>query len=777
MNSVDRWRSLGPTRMTDGIGATGRFADLAIHPTNPDIIYGCARAAGVWKTINGGVSWACVTDSLDSAWFSAIAVHPVNPNVVYGLVHHRVSYATRGVFRSPDAGLTWTHLPASAIIDPWGHERLAVAVSGGKTRLYCRSSPQGIFASPDDGATWNLVLDGGGGSFVTLDPDDPDTVYAGLRDGSAGGIYRTTNGGMKASDWDPVGGGLPATGADWGQADLHFCADKPQHGYCAVWMDGGKPAFRIFATNTGGTSWSPVLERDAEWRKRLAYLGYLRASPHDEMLLYVAGVEFLRWDRSTDNEPQIISEPHVDHHGFAQDPTDHTRIFTGCDGGIYRSSDEGRTGTWTFVGDGLATAELYDLAMPTDDADLVRVATHDNQALVRNGATSEWLVQHEHAGDVTLVDVDHAVDHIVYTVGNGYGNGVVMRGFYWSNDGGKDYHYAGDGLPAASADKASAYEQAGPRLFDIHVDPANSGQVLWACGDLYRGTLAGSTFVWAAELTIAGEQITRWARGSGHQYVGTNLGRIYVRREGSAWHTAAPLFAYPSDRRVIDLQVDRYDPHELFVLFDDPSPDSVVHLRHDFEAALLGRHATHIGDGPAWVDREAHCLAIDAFRPGCVYVGMSTTVIRGVRGSGGAWAWADYDDQLPLLEVRALEVHRRTGVLRMASFGRGAWEVDTAPPLGSVLGAEGQISMLRAHKLGTGYGGADHSLDTEVAFRLAELPGRAFGFTLRADDDLPANRAMWKILHRAFVANRKIHVAYLSEDLFHNTALRIWPVP
>ncbi len=389
MSPVGRWRSLGPTRMTGGLGAAGRFADLAIDPADPDTIYGCARAAGVWKTTNGGSTWACVTDGLGVPWFSAVAVHPVLPGVVYGLVGRRMPGAPSGVYRSANGGQSWVHLPASAGIDPWGHERLAVAYSGTTTRLYCRSSDQGIYASPDDGATWNLVL-ADGGAFVTVHPTDPDTVYAGVRGGALGGIHRTTNGGATAADWNPVGGGLPALGADWGASDLDLCATNPQRGYCAVWMGAGQPAFRIYATTNGGTSWTPVLQRDDEWRKQLAYLGYLRTSAHDPDVLYVAGVNFLRWDRSAQNEPEKVDGPHVDHHGFAQDPTDRKRIFTGSDGGIYRSSDQGKAGTWAFIGTGLATAELYDLAMPTDDPDLVRVATHDNEALVRTGATSEW---------------------------------------------------------------------------------------------------------------------------------------------------------------------------------------------------------------------------------------------------------------------------------------------------------------------------------------------------------------------------------------------------
>jgi hypothetical protein len=68
-------------------------------------------------------------------------------------------------------------------------------------------------------------------------------------------------------------------------------------------------------------------------------------------------------------------------------------------------------------------------------------------------------------------------------------------------------------------------------------------------------------------------------------------------------------------------------------------------------------------------------------------------------------------------------------------------------------------------------------LNVEVVFRLVGLPGRAFGLPLRDDGDLQVNRAMWDILRGAYAKDRKIHVEYVREDLFHNTALRIWPVP
>src|SRR5258708_30478971 len=101
------WRLIGPHR-------GGRVVAVAGDPTDPMVFYFGACAGGVWKTIDGGVYWRCVTDGFfGSATIGALAVARSDRNVIYAgtgetTIRLDVSYGD-GVYKSSDAGRTWSH--------------------------------------------------------------------------------------------------------------------------------------------------------------------------------------------------------------------------------------------------------------------------------------------------------------------------------------------------------------------------------------------------------------------------------------------------------------------------------------------------------------------------------------------------------------------------------------------------------------------------------------------------------------------------------------------
>jgi hypothetical protein len=83
-------------------------------------------------------------------------------------------------------------------------------------------------------------------------------------------------------------------------------------------------------------------------------------------------------------------------------------------------------------------------------------------------------------------------------------------------------------------------------------------------------------------------------------------------------------------------------------------------------------------------------------------------------------------------------------------------------PNGSVIETVGQITFLRAHELGSGFGKAPNFLDCEVIVRLAQDPLRSFGFKLRADSNQPTRTDMFDLLRSAFIAGRPIRLDYVT---------------
>ena len=103
-----RWRSIGPYR-------GGRVVAVAGLRDQPYVYYFGGTGGGIWKTTDGGIRWANVSDGqLGTGSVGAVAVAESDPNVVYagmgeGCIRGNVSHGD-GVYRSTDGGRTWTHV-------------------------------------------------------------------------------------------------------------------------------------------------------------------------------------------------------------------------------------------------------------------------------------------------------------------------------------------------------------------------------------------------------------------------------------------------------------------------------------------------------------------------------------------------------------------------------------------------------------------------------------------------------------------------------------------
>src|SRR5919197_840304 len=107
LNALE-WRMIGPFRGGRVGAVAGDWTDARVH-------YFGSTGGGVWKTTDGGVAWENVSDGFfQRASVGAIAVAPSDPNVLYvgmgeSCIRGNVSHGD-GVYRSTDAGKTWTHL-------------------------------------------------------------------------------------------------------------------------------------------------------------------------------------------------------------------------------------------------------------------------------------------------------------------------------------------------------------------------------------------------------------------------------------------------------------------------------------------------------------------------------------------------------------------------------------------------------------------------------------------------------------------------------------------
>jgi hypothetical protein len=157
---------------------------LAIDPTHPATVYAGTDGQGVFRSENGGTSWAAAASGLTTTHVLALAIDPATPATIYAATNGG------GVFRTDDKGVTW--VPAGL---PDTRVNCLVVDPATPATLFAGTHGQGVFRSQDSGATWTAVstnLDNGYVYSLAIDPATPTTLYAGT---SGGKVYRSTNAG------------------------------------------------------------------------------------------------------------------------------------------------------------------------------------------------------------------------------------------------------------------------------------------------------------------------------------------------------------------------------------------------------------------------------------------------------------------------------------------------------------------------------------------------------------------------------------------------------
>ncbi len=227
----------------------GRTRAAVGVPSQPNVFYIGATNGGVWRSNDYGRTWNSIFDSQPTQSIGDIAVAPSDPNIVYvasGEGLHRPDLSIgNGIYRSSDAGKTWTHLgledgqqiPALAV-DPKNPDRVFAAVMG---HPYGPNEQRGIFRSTDGGKSWQKVLykdANTGGADVLIDPSNAQVVYASLwearlgpwedsnsYESTGGGLFKSTDGG---STWNKLTQGLPN---DLVQAHIALAPSQPSRVY------------------------------------------------------------------------------------------------------------------------------------------------------------------------------------------------------------------------------------------------------------------------------------------------------------------------------------------------------------------------------------------------------------------------------------------------------------------------------------------------------------------------------------------------------------------
>jgi photosystem II stability/assembly factor-like uncharacterized protein len=379
------WQPLGPTNIS------GRATDVAVSDKGgARRIYAAFATSGVWKTDDNGESWQPVFEHYASTSIGDIAVAPSNPDIVWvgtGEANlFRASMAGVGVYKSTDgartfthAGLTDTHTIARIVVHPSNSDVVYVAASGHE---WTDNETRGVFKTADGGRTWQKVFYRSprtGAIDLVMDPSDPNTLYAAMWQRvrrkwsdprtepgySDGGVWKTTDAGKT---WTEANQGLPAAqfrgriGLDVARSnpnvvyafvDNYEPGRPPREGerdaYTRPIFEGRIKAAEVYRSDDKGATWRKVTETNDFMIGHSGTYGWvfgqIRVDPRDENTIYTLGLG-LNVSRDAGKSFTTLRGMHADHHGLWIDPANPSVLYNANDGGFYRSADAGKT--WTY---------------------------------------------------------------------------------------------------------------------------------------------------------------------------------------------------------------------------------------------------------------------------------------------------------------------------------------------------------------------------------------------------------------------------------------------
>src|ERR1700693_3642371 len=362
-----QFRELGPAIMG------GRIDDFAVVESNPSIVYVGTASGGVWKTTNGGTTWEPVFDNEAVSTIGDVTVAPSDPSIVWvgsGEANNRQSSSWgNGVYKSTDAGKTWTNMGLADThhigrieIHPANPNVLYVAALG---HLWGPNKERGVYKSTDGGKTWAQSLfinEDTGVSDIAMDPQSSDTLYTAAYQrrrtvfgfnggGPASAIYKTTDGG---ATWRKLTKGLPyGDGSDVGRIGLSIYRRNPNIVYAVVHHAKGG----VFRSEDKGESWTHMGDTDP----RASYYSQIRVDPNNDLRIWVLGAPmYYSEDGGKTFATSRVTKIHGDYHAMWINPANSDHMIAGSDGGIHWSYDAGRT--WDYVNT-LALGQFYEIGV------------------------------------------------------------------------------------------------------------------------------------------------------------------------------------------------------------------------------------------------------------------------------------------------------------------------------------------------------------------------------------------------------------------------------
>ena len=693
-----RARHIGPALMS------GRINDLELHPKNQRIMYVAAAGGGVWKSGDAGTTFAPVFDDHCQS-IGVVTLDPSDPdNTIYvgtGETWTRNSVSIGcGLFRSTDGGTTWEKLGfenseriSSVIVHPEDPDIIYVGVLGA---LWSDSEERGVYKSTDGGRNWERILylnPKTGLADMAMDPTDPNTLYASMWEfrrtawsfesgGGSSALLKSTDGG---ENWAEIHNGFPQ--GKLGRLGIAIAPSNPKVLYTVI--EAEKPERKgLYRSNNAGQSWEQ-LNNDFEITVRPFYFSRLAVDPRDEDVVVKAGLSG-SISRDGGKTFKNLGNMHSDIHDLAFSIVDSDIIYSGTDGGLYRSWDGGNTFE---ICEDLPLSQFYHVSV--DDATPYNVYG----GLQDNGS---WYGPSSSPGGITARDwnsvgagdgfrvLKHPSKPVIYSEMQGAEN-------VWRYDTDRQLLKTIQPQPTADAPDLRFNWNAPMALSPHHPDRFYMGSQY-----LHRSEDMGDTWEIISPDLTTNDKSKQLQEGSGglsvdnsgaenHTtiftiaespldediiWVGTDDGNVQVTRDGGrTWtNTVANIPGLPVNTWVYHIEPSTHDKAVAYAVFDGHTHGDMA--TYAYRTTDYGASWTSIITDE--VQGFARSFQEDYENPNLLFLGTEFGLF--VTLDGGL-SWTPFRNNMPPVAVHHMEMHPGTNDLVLGTHGRGVIIIDDISPL------------------------------------------------------------------------------------------------
>ena len=648
------WISMGPKNtpiiLSNGKKrGNGRINCITFDPVNQNIIWVGSPAGGLWKTIDGGSNWETNTDDLPVIGISHIAINPNNTQIMYivtGDANATDTYSI-GILKSTDGGSNWNTTGLSYIASEQKTVNKVIINPNFTDSLYAVTNSN-ILISADGGVTWQVVGTSGRWRDIELKPTNSNVIYAAKQTSGSSGVYRSDDGG---ATWNMINNGISGIRH---RPLIAVTNDNPEVIY-ALFSSADYSFHGLYKSSNSGDSWikqssSPnILGRDTDGTSTGGQSWYdlsLGVATNNENLVYVGGINLWRsndgglsWDiDASSGNGSNYSYMHVDQHAFEFNP--HTNVaYAGNDGGLYKYMDN--LNTWVDISDGLEISQFYNLGLSKSNANRVVAGAQDNGTEMLTNSTWDAI----RGADGMECAIDHYDDEIIYSESQ-YG------GLKKSYDGGNNW----DNI------KPVSYDGGWNTPYEMH--ETNNNLIVIGYNEVYRSNTGGATWDSISYNAVGGTIRSIALAPSNENYIyAASYGKIVVTKDaGASWSNIKPGLPYYN---ITDITVSSNNPDRAWVTFSDYNNTDKVYETND-----AGINWSNIS-GNNLPGLPVNCIVYQDGANDDLYIGTDVGVYY---KNNIMTEWAPFNDGLPNVIVKELEIHYSKGTISAATFGRGIWE-------------------------------------------------------------------------------------------------------